>query len=101
MIYCFDLDGTLCNNTDGFYEKATPFTERIQKVNLLYDEGHYIIIDTARGSTTGIDWYDVTKKQLDMWGIKYHKLIVGKKIHADIFIDDKSINDKIFFKDGK
>jgi len=98
MIYCFDLDGTLCTNTDGSSENATPFIERIGDVNKLYDDGNNIIIDTARGSTTGIDWFDLTKKQLDLWGVKYSKLRVGIKLNADIFIDDKGINDKLFFK---
>lgn len=97
MIYCFDLDGTLCTNTDGNYEFADPFIERIQMVNKLYDDGHIIIIDTARGSKTKIDWYDLTKKQLLLWGVKYHDLYVGKKLQYDIIIDDKAINDKIFF----
>jgi hypothetical protein len=62
------------------------------EVNRLYDEGYTIIVDTARGSTSKVDWYDVTHKQLEEWGLKYHQLRVGKKIHADIFVDDKSIN---------
>jgi outer membrane protein assembly factor BamB len=97
MIYCFDLDGTLCTNTEGDYEKASPFTERIEVVNKLYSEGNTILIDTARGATTKIDWYDITKKQLEMWGVKYTNLRVGIKLNADIFIDDKGINDKLFF----
>lgn len=97
MIYCFDLDGTLCTNTYGNYDFADPFIERIQMVNKLYDEGHTIIIDTARGSETKIDWFGLTKKQLLQWGVKYHDLHVGKKLQYDIIIDDKAINDKIFF----
>lgn len=98
MIYCFDLDGTLCTNTEGDYESASPFFYRIDVVNKLYDDGHTIVIETARGSSTGIDWNEVTKKQLESWGVKYHKLRVGIKIHADIFIDDKSVSDINFFK---
>jgi hypothetical protein len=98
MIYCFDLDGTLCTNTGGSYENATPFVERIGVVNKLYDSGNNIIIDTARGSTTGIDWFDLTKKQLEEWGVKYNSLYVGRKLHYDIIIDDKAINDLVFFK---
>ena len=64
MIYCFDLDGTLCTNTDGEYEKALPFYDRIQVVNRLYDSGHTIIIETARGSVTKINWFESTTNQL-------------------------------------
>lgn len=93
LIYCFDLDGTLCTQTEsGKYSDAIPYQNSINAVNRLYDEGHTIIIDTARGSISKIDWHNSTKKQLDSWGLKYHQLIVGQKIHADIFVDDKSVN---------
>jgi uncharacterized HAD superfamily protein len=98
MTYCFDLDGTLCSNTFGEYENAQPFYERIDRVNQLYLDGHNIIINTARGSSTGIDWYEITENQLQKWGVKYHQLFVGKKIEADLFIDDKGISDIEFFK---
>ena len=45
----FDLDGTLCTNTNGKYKDAKPIKERIEKVNNLYEEGNQIIILTARG----------------------------------------------------
>jgi hypothetical protein len=45
---------------------------------------------TARGSTTGIDWTDVTARQLADWGVDYHELILGKP-HFDLLIDDKAI----------
>ena len=63
--YCFDLDGTLCTNTEGDYENALPYTERISIVNDLYEKGNTIIIETARGSKTGIDWNQITKNQLN------------------------------------
>lgn len=99
MIYCFDLDGTLCSLTKSEYDKAEPIIERINIVNKLYDDGNTIIIDTARGAQTKIDWYDVTKNQLDSWGVKYHELRVGKKLHYDKLIDDKANSDKSFFDD--
>lgn len=98
MIYCFDLDGTLCTDTNGDYQNAKPYTERIKKVNELYDKGHIIIIDTARGGTTGTNWRFITNLQLLNWGIKFHELRVGTKINANIYIDDKAINAKDFFK---
>lgn len=97
MIYCFDLDGTLCSQEND-YNECIPFLDRIQEVNRLYDEGHTIIIDTARGSKTGINWNKLTKKQLDEWQIPYHKLRIGKKFFADIYVDDKALSDKEFFK---
>jgi hypothetical protein len=96
MTYCFDLDGTLCSNTNGKYDLAIPFLDRIDVVNKLYDEGNTILIDTARGSTTKIDWVDLTKKQLMDWNVKHHELRVGVKFTADLYIDDKSINETFF-----
>ena len=98
MIYCFDLDGTICSNTDGEYEKAEPYLDRISIVNNIYEQGHTIIINTARGSKTGIDWFSFTENQLKGWGVKFNSLYVGKKIDADIFIDDKAVSDKVFFE---
>jgi len=91
MIYCFDIDGTLCSNTDGGYERADPYPDIIVRLNALYDAGHRIILYTARGSTTGIDWRELTEEQVRLWGVKYHELFLGKP-HADIYIDDKAIN---------
>jgi hypothetical protein len=97
MIYCFDLDGTLCTHEKN-YEDAKPMVDRINLLNTLYDDGNTIIIDTARGSTTKIDWFKITQKQLHQWGVKYHELRVGIKFNFDFLIDDKAINDKDFFK---
>ena len=93
-IYEVDLDGTLCSNTNGAYEDAVPFKNRIEKINQLYNNGNIININTARGATTGIDWYDLTVRQLQNWGVKYHTLTVGKKAYYDFIIDDKAINPK-------
>jgi histidinol phosphatase-like enzyme len=94
LTFCFDLDGTICTQEpDNInpYNKAKPYSEIIEKINELYDEGYIIKIFTARGTRTGVDWKEFTLKQLKEWGIKYHDLILGKP-HADIFIDDKSIS---------
>ena len=40
--------------------------------------------------------FDLTKQQLEEWGVKYNELIMGKP-HADLFIDDKGINCDDFF----
>lgn len=95
-VYCFDIDGTICTNTDGGYAQAIPFKEVIEKINRLYDDEHRIIFYTARGSTTHIDWYDFTRKQLKEWGVKYHELVTGKP-YADLYIDDKGIQSEEFF----
>jgi hypothetical protein len=97
-IICFDLDNTLCVTIGADYENSKPITDRIDKVNKLYDSGVTILIDTARGSETGIDWTELTETQLKEWGVKYHKLRVGVKLNADLYVDDKGMKDNIFFK---
>jgi len=97
MIYCFDLDGTLCETIDGDYENSKPFIRRIKKINELYKNGDYIIIETARGSVTGIDYYELTSNQLNKWGVNYNELRTGVKKYADFYIDDKAIKDNDFF----
>ena len=89
MIYCIDIDGTICSKDNEDYNFAVPYEDRIKTINKLYDEGNKIIFFTARGSATGIDWEDITKKQLDKWQVKYHELRFGKP-HADVFIDDRA-----------
>jgi len=94
-IFVFDIDGTICNNTYGEYNKAEPFKERIKIINDLYHSGHIIKYFTARGSGTGIDWREITKNQLKNWEAKYHELILGKP-EGDHYIDDKGQNADIW-----
>ncbi len=90
-IYCFDIDGTICTNTEGAYESAQPLLNTIELINSLYTQGHHIILQTARGSTTKIDWRPLTEGQLKSWGLNYHELHFAKPT-ADVYIDDKAIN---------
>lgn len=99
-VYCFDIDGTICTNTNGDYEQAKPIEKIIEKINNLYKEGHTIIIFTARGATTGIDWKETTEYQLHSWGVCYHELLMGKP-HADVFVDDKAITPEEIIKEYK
>ena len=99
MVYCFDIDGTLCTNTEGDYEKAEPFPDVIAEVNRLFAEGHKILLYTARGSTTGIVWRDFTERQLKDWCVNYHQLYMGKPT-ADLYIDDKAIESAVWKRDG-
>jgi len=91
MIYCFDIDGTLCTNTDGDYANARPFRNVIAEVNRLFDEGCRVVLYTARGATTGIDWTELTTLQLEEWNVQHHALYMGKP-GADVYIDDKGMS---------
>lgn len=105
MIYVFDIDGTVCNNTYGKYDEAKPFVDRVQTINKLFDEGNEVIFFTARGMNTfagdiekvNKKYYDFTMKQLLSWGLRYTKLVLGKPA-ADFYVDDKGINDEDYFK---
>tara|TARA_B110000444_G_C18784783_1_gene569334 strand:- start:45 stop:344 length:300 start_codon:yes stop_codon:yes gene_type:complete len=99
MVYCFDLDGTLCNTDGNNYKDSTPKKKRIEIVNTLFEDGHTILIDTARGCVSGKNYFFFTMDQLKLWGVKFHTLRTGVKFGADVFIDDKGIQDQRFFKD--
>jgi len=97
MVYCFDIDGTICSLREkSDYEKAEPFSDMVEKINFLYKNGNKIIIMSARGCVSDKDWAEFTANQLRLWGISYHQLIMNKKPHADIFVDDKAINASAF-----
>ena len=96
--YIVDIDGPICyHRTDSTpYAQARPMKDRIKFFNQLYDAGHTIIYWTARGGNSGIDHSELTKKQLDEWGVKKTELRMGKPPY-DYWIDDKAFNVKDFF----
>jgi hypothetical protein len=86
-----DIDETICLTPKSRkYEDSTPIIENIKKINKLYDEGNTIVYWTSRGSRKQIDWYELTYKQLNEWGVKFHELRVDKPYY-DLFIDDKTL----------
>jgi glycerol-3-phosphate cytidylyltransferase len=106
MIYCFDLDGTICKTPEKNYEQSTADAEMVKLINELFDLGHIIKIYTARGMTRFSgnvemvyeQYFDLTKNQLESWGLKYHELILGKPSY-DFFIDDKNLSIQDFKKE--
>jgi capsule biosynthesis phosphatase len=104
MIYCFDLDDTICypnhdaKTTHEKYALATPNEEVISAINKL-KVGNTIIIYTARRMLThngDLDkiYKDVGKVTVD-WlkkhNVPYDDIIFGKP-YADVYIDDKALN---------
>lgn len=98
MRYCFDIDGVICHTEGLDYRAARPDPEVIRRINALYDEGHTIVLQTARGMGT-LDgdvprvydvWYDVTLRQMQDFGLRFHQLFMGKT-HADVYVDDKGV----------
>lgn len=100
MIYYVDIDDTICKTPDIGIRKnyfiAEPYKDRIEKINKLYDEGHKIHYWTSRGMMTGLDWQELTEKQLELWGCKYTSLNMKKPMY-DYWIDDKAFNSEDFF----
>lgn len=89
--FCFDIDGCIATiRKDLDYERAEPIRSTIRHINTLYDAGHHIVLFTARGSVSGIDWHAATEEQMKKWGVKHHELLLGKPA-ADYYIDDKML----------
>lgn len=103
--YVFDIDGTICTLTFGQYDEAIPLPERVSKINALFDAGNIIILNTARGMGSSQNnchdamskWENLTKLQLEKWGVKYHFLFMCKPA-GDIYVDDKGMSDEDFFR---
>lgn len=86
---CCDIDGVIAAKTNNNnYALATPMEDNIKIINTLHEQGHEIILFTARGYATGINWRDTTEKHMKEWGVVYDQLIFGKP-DADIYVDDK------------
>jgi CMP-N,N'-diacetyllegionaminic acid synthase len=91
-IFCFDIDGVIAKlSPNNDYKLAEPNQHVIDKVNKLFDSCNTIILFTARGSKTGINWEEVTAQQMKLWGVKYHELKFGKPA-ADYYIDDRLLS---------
>lgn len=105
LILLCDFDETICHvphfpRIDGIRKGAKKY------INKLYDEGHYIIINTCRTDKYETECYDATNAISYLFdaGIKYHqfndnhpKLIEYfgnncRKLSGDIHIDDKNLS---------
>jgi len=96
--FCFDIDSVICKTIKNNYKSSKSNRKVIKVINKLYDQGHYIIIFTARYMGRNNEnillakkqGYKFTFDQLKKWGLKFDKLIFGKP-SFDLVIDDKSI----------
>jgi len=77
MQIIIDLDGTICSEEKTYSRSlAKPMINAINSVNQLYDQGHIIIIYSAR---TWME-YEMTYNWLINNSIKFHQLVLGKPI---------------------
>ena len=101
MRICFDLDNTLVTPPYILrdYSTVKPIQKMIDLAKKLKNEGHIIIIHTARkmlshSHNTGAAIANIAKltiETLDNFEIPYDELIFGKP-YAEIYIDDKAFN---------
>jgi trehalose-6-phosphatase len=92
----FDIDGTIASTSGTNYYSAEPNEDIIKLINMLYDRGCNIYIITARGSGSGINWRKTTEDQLSLWGVKYHKLIMGYR--RDMYVGDEVLRPDEFLE---
>ncbi len=101
MRICFDLDNTLVTypTVPKDYSTVKPIWKMINQLRTMKEDGHTIIIYTARRMEThkgnvGTVMKDIGKitfDTLEKYNIPYDELIFGKPI-ADVYIDDKAVN---------
>ena len=99
--YVFDLDNTLVTYPEvhGDYTTVKPISKMINLARKLKNDGHTIIIYTARRMATHKsnigavikDIGRITFDTLEKFDIPYDELIFGKPI-GDIYIDDRAYN---------
>lgn len=65
-IHCFDIDVTICDTPESNYHPPIPIFESNKVINDLYKAGHEIDSCTACGAANGIDWRELTEKQLEI-----------------------------------
>jgi len=100
MRICLDLDGVICQlrEDDQSYEELHPVDGAIEKIKELKNNGHYIIIHTARRMKTHggnlpkviADIGKITLDWLDKYDIPYDEIIFGKP-WAQVYIDDNAM----------
>ena len=100
-IIFFDIDNVICKTIGNEYKKNISIKKNITKINKIYNSGFYVKLFTARFMGRSKEnmklakkrGYEMTKKQLKKWDVKYHELIFGKP-SFDLFVDDKSLSFK-------
>lgn len=100
-----DFDGTLCKN--AFPEIGEPKPYIIEFIKMQQAAGAHIILSTCRENGTkralldeavqfckeqGIELYAVNENPDNTYGKEYGVTGAGRKVFADLYIDDKAIN---------
>lgn len=94
MKYIFDIDDTILFTSykdNKKYDLLDYDKKMVEKINKLYYNGHQVILWTGRHW----DKLQETKNQIDLIGVRYHTLLMGKPA-ADYYIDDKALRPQEF-----
>jgi CMP-N,N'-diacetyllegionaminic acid synthase len=92
LTFAFDMDGVIATLVpDGDYATAQPYPPAVSLLARLHQAGNRIVVYTARGSATGLDWTETTREQLRRWGIPCDELRFGKPA-ADYYVDDRMMS---------
>ncbi len=90
MQIIIDMDGTICSEERTFERALARIKDNAKEsINQLYEQGHTIIIYSARSWAE----YRMTEAWLTENGIKFHSLVLGKPI-GDVWIDDRAMEFK-------
>jgi hypothetical protein len=82
-----DMDGVICEERPTFERSlAKPLRDARDRIAAMRDDGHRIIIHTARS------WSELamTEEWLYEHGIVYDQLVMGKPV-ADVVVDDRAV----------
>lgn len=82
---CFDIDGIIKTGPDEI--EGEPIQHNIDTINLLYDKGIVIILNTGRPEKCS----EFTKDQLKKWGVKYNEIRFDKP-RAHFYVDDRNLS---------
>jgi len=104
LIIAVDFDGTIVENT--YPKRGKPIIFAFETLKKLQAEGHRLILWTYRDgkklkqavdfcSENGIDFYAVNKSYPE----EIFNEKMSRKIHADIFIDDRNIGGLLSWTD--
>jgi capsule biosynthesis phosphatase len=111
LTFVIDIDDTLCKtetiNGKRDYSTSIPFPDMIWRVNSFHEQGHKIILFTARQVNTYKGDIDLihkhTKPVLEKWlkdhKVKYDELIFGKPWGENVvYVDDKALTTTQFLR---
>ena len=96
MIYCFDIDGTICTTEGMDYANAEPIPWMVESIQKLHEDGHEIRYYTARGYGSGRRFdrnpeaWERLKKETEtqLWGWGLPSGPISQKPYADVYVDD-------------